>query len=43
MPRRILDRTSLDKIDNLGQISEFLVMPIDSMYEPSIKSPRGED
>lgn len=36
MPRRILDRTSLDKIDNLGQISEFLVMPIDSMYEASL-------
>jgi hypothetical protein len=42
-PRRILDRTHLDKIGNLGQISELFVMPIDSMYEPSVKSPRGED
>jgi len=35
--------TNLDKIDNLGQISEFLVIPLYSVCEPSVKSPRGED
>jgi hypothetical protein len=36
-----LDETSLDKIDNFGQISELFVMPIESMHDRPLNPHAG--